>query len=802
MPELVEKVPAEDESAGVGSAQANDAPPSAADPIQKEPSSRVGKVGALTDIPEIATYLRRIGAKAVSFKKARIEEVIEGYPKTIGRVDFDAEGSVSVSGSAPLPTDAEQAAILAAWARVVWPEYRPCLSTGRDLPRGDDKIPWSRADEANVHVVWDERREHIRCVEERRPHDDGRKDVWIWTYWDDGIWRVAEPPSPMPLYGLETVKPGVTVYIHEGPKKASSANRLIHDDGRHEAGGGGVRSGGWRDHPFGAELRGDGAPLSPVRAAHVAWLGGAFRADEADWASLARLSPSRIAIVCDHDEAGEAAVGTISRTLLLPMTAVLWDARFPPGFDIADPVPDCMFEERDGERRYIGPSLSDLERDATWATRLVPSPDNPRRMVASIRAEFAKNWVFVQEPGVFVPLAQPTRQLKPQDFNNAVRPVSDVEDTAKAYLKTFGGQVESFTYDPGHPTGVLQNRFNSHMAPNIRRTPGDASMLIDYFSHLMPAEADRHHVMRWVATYIARPGTRMSYGLLLASKAQGVGKTWLAERILGPISGARNVSFPSEQDIKDKYTAWIGEKRLIAVEEIYSGDKHEIYNKLKPYITQNTIPVRRLYTGAYDAPNFAHFILTSNASVPMPLAPHDRRWLVPRVTEERRAREFWTAFLRWLESDGLSITIDWAHRFVEEHGAVQPGDIAPDTDRKAEMIGDAVSDIDKIIRDAVDGLMSLPGEDGPRSVLVMLDEFQTWLAELPAMRGKRAPSTNRIVAAMRDAGMTVFDGKDRPKLNGRNRNVALNFDKAQVHMAWPALAQMYRVHVPDVLGDL
>jgi hypothetical protein len=786
MPDPVEKVPAEDESAGVGGVQANDASPSAADLIQKEPSSRVGKIGALTDIPEVGTYLRRIGAKPFSFKKARIEEVIEGYPKAIGWVDFDAEGAVSVSGSAPLPTDPEQAAIKAAWARVIWPDYRPCLFTGRDLPRGNDKIPWSKAEEANVHVVWDTRREHILCVEERRPHDDGRKDIWIWTYWDDDIWRVAEPPSPMPLCGLENVKPGMPVYIHEGPKKAAFATRLSH--------------GGWRDHPFGADLRGDGAPLSPVRAAHVAWLGGAFRADEADWASLARLSPSRIVMVCDHDEAGEAAVRPISQTLLLPMTAVLWDARFPPGFDIADPVPDCMFEEREGKRRYIGPSLSDLERDATWATRQVPNPERPNQKITSIRAEFAKNWVFVQEPGVFVPLAEPTRQLKPQDFNNAVRPMSDVEDTAKAYLKTFGGQVKSFTYDPGHPTGVLENRFNSHMAPNIRRLPGDASMLIDYFNHLIPDEADRHHLMRWAATYTARQGTRMGYGVLLASKAQGVGKTWLAERILGPLSGARNVSFPSEQDIKDKFTAWIGEKRLIAVEEIYSGDKHEIYNKLKPYITQLTIPVRRLNTAAYDAPNFAHFILTSNASVPMPLAPHDRRWLVPRVTEERRPREFWTAFLRWLEGDGLSITIDWAHRFVEEHGAVQAGDIAPETDRKAEMIGDAVSDVDKIIRDAVEGLMSLPGEDGPRSVLVMLDEFQTWLAEQPAFRGKRAPSTNRITGAMRDAGMIVFDGADRPKINGRNRSIALNSDKGQ--MKWPALVQMYRVNVRDVLGDL
>ena len=43
----------------------------------------------------------------------------------------------------------------------------------------------------------------------------------------------------------------------------------------------------------------------------------------------------------------------------------------------------------------------------------------------------------------------------------------------------------------------------------------------------------------------------MSYGVLLVSETQGVGKSTLGEAILTPLVGEWNVSFPNEKQVTD-----------------------------------------------------------------------------------------------------------------------------------------------------------------------------------------------------------------------------------------------------------
>ena len=86
--------------------------------------------------------------------------------------------------------------------------------------------------------------------------------------------------------------------------------------------------------------------------------------------------------------------------------------------------------------------------------------------------------------------------------------------------------------------------------------------------------------MRWCATLVARPDIRMEYGVLLISEMQGVGKGTLGERILAPLVGPWNCSFPTEQSIVDSsFNSWIAHKRLAVVHEIYAGHNIKAYNK-------------------------------------------------------------------------------------------------------------------------------------------------------------------------------------------------------------------------------
>jgi phage/plasmid-associated DNA primase len=282
---------------------------------------------------------------------------------------------------------------------------------------------------------------------------------------------------------------------------------------------------------------------------------------------------------------------------------------------------------------------------------------------------------------VFIPHAWPDRVYTRTEFNSRVAPFSDTDDLARLVVKDDRGKVETLAYDPGKPSGVIvgpPRSFNTHKAPKIAATKGDVRPWLDYLTHLFPVESDRTEVMRWVATLIARAGVKMRYGLMLVSEVQGVGKSTLGERVLLPLIGKNNVSFPSEKDITESdFTEWKAHKRLAIINEIYLGDRSKPYNKLKDAITDDFIRVNLKFKSTYNIDNWLHFFACSNSLSALKIDDKDRRWLIPAVTEELRPKEYWVALNRWLRADGPGIIKWWAEDWLKSNAAVLTGEDAP-----------------------------------------------------------------------------------------------------------------------------
>ena len=136
----------------------------------------------LTDLASISSMVVRlladqgdsVHARSSSLKRIVFERGAGKYRDQIGRIDFDKDGTASPSDDEFALSDEEAAAIRAEWKNYQWPEYAERLFTGRDQPKGDPSFPWSMADPLNIAVCWDAKRQHILCVEERRPIDDAR----------------------------------------------------------------------------------------------------------------------------------------------------------------------------------------------------------------------------------------------------------------------------------------------------------------------------------------------------------------------------------------------------------------------------------------------------------------------------------------------------------------------------------------------------------------------------------------------------------------------------------------------------
>jgi hypothetical protein len=749
------------------------------------------KTSCLDEIEPVRAYLQRIGAEARGLTTAAVTSDDGRYKadvatirinKTTGDVTVTAAFGHDCDTSEFEPNDEERATIAAAVKAARWPE----LKTLMRLPSAGLPAMIGKAAPEDL-FEFRQANGNIAMWQVRFELDDGGKVYVPWTYWDDGQWRKCEPDGPLPLWGQDQLKGETTAFIHEGAKAAARTREMV------EAGSPDMRR-KLADHPWGQELSG---------AAHLGWIGGAPNPHRTDWSILNRSGITRVYIVADNDRAGQKAVPKIARLLAsYPITVMVirFDERFPPSFDLADPFPDKLFRQVGAQRAYCGPTFADLLEPATWATRLIPPPSGKGKAKAVLRSEFAQQWYVVNglAKPLFVSAADRSRLVDEQAFNTAVRPFSDTAHTSELMKSEFSSAVAGIAYEPGDEEGPITvggarciNMWTrSRIQPARDLRPGDDQPWVNFLTYLIPLEADRLEVMRWVATLIARPRVRMKYALLLMSTVQGVGKTTLCE-VLKVLVGERNFEAPSAKDVVERqFNAWIIRKRLVCVNEVYEGNGWTAYNKMKPFITDETLLANEKMKPEYPIANRAHFILCSNSTNALMMEDTDRRFLVPEVTEVQQPTRFWTELHDWLAAGGYPIVAAWAEQFVVTHGAVGPADRAPTSARKQQLIEDSRSREEAAVLAMAGAAKSRADQTGKQIVLVE-EDVVFWASEA-AGRNVKASLVRKWLRA---GGLYVT--KKRYKVGGHLTFLAAVLPVPEQE-GWPSL-QDHRVRPSDLV---
>ena len=364
--------------------------------------------------------------------------------------------------------------------------------------------------------------------------------------------------------------------------------------------------------------------------------------------------------------------------------------------------------------------------------------------------------------------------MSKEEFNKHVKPFSDSPDTAQLLMNFLSSRVDAIAYDPSRKPGVEtaghKRTVNTYRSPEIKSEEGDLTPWLEFMSHLFPDEIDRREVMRWCATLIALPEVKMSYGILLVSETQGVGKGTLGEKILAPLVGLDNASFPSETEIVDgQFNYWMAHKRLAVIHEIYAGHSLKTYNKLKSIITDKHISVNKKHLAAYRIDNWLHIFACSNHRKPLSIAAEDRRWLVPEVTDRKRDHTYWARLNAWLiHEDGLGIIKKWAIDYVgKEDGAVLTGVEAPDSKTKKRMIEESFSDGMRLVRELAEAAAK-----SKKPVMFTDIDARTWLAIKLNTDAEDLKESLYDVRKMLKAGGLRQVGKK--KIHGSRKTVFIN----------------------------
>ena len=652
-------------------------------------------IKSIFEQPNIKKYITRINAEERSIATAVVREEVGNYWNDLAVIRFLKTGEV-VAPEDYMPTDDELALIRGELLGFDWPVSVFISMLDKNLP------PMVKKAATEDVFEFKDLEGNILMLQVRK-QQKGKKSYIPVTKWSDDEFRFIEPDGGLPLFGLEGLKDNSTVFIHEGAKSAR-AGALI--------------AAGKSEHPWALEL---GA------AAHLGFVGGALAPERTDWAVLARNGVSRVYIVADNDAPGVSVIPKIARRLNCPTFSIEFTNDFGVSFDLADDMPESMFKKIKGKRFYKGPSFHALVNPATFMTNLVTViGDNGKpKQVPVLRAHAKDQWVYVSETEQFVNTDFPDILMKPENLDRLIRPFSDTKKTSDLLFASYTGRVPMLCYRPDKKGRIITSEgvtgINLYRPSTAKAQQGDIKPFMDFMEYLVPNPDERHEVLKWCATLVGAPHVRMLYGLLMISGTQGVGKTLLAERILAPLVGIANTTFPSESMIVDSnFNGWLGQKRLAVVGEIYAGSSWKAANRVKSFITDRHINVNPKYGREYTIENYCHFCMSSNSSNALRIEISDRRWLIPLLVELKWSEAQFDEFFDWLDSGGLSIIKHWAESEWTDY--VRPGAAAPMSGRKQEMITEGFSEARRNILDLAQALM-----ENPKAVSVGFRDVKEWL---------------------------------------------------------------------------
>lgn len=264
--------------------------------------------------------------------------------------------------------------------------------------------------------------------------------------------------------------------------------------------------------------------------------------------------------------------------------------------------------------------------------------------------------------------------------------------------------VDGCRYMPGDDEvftnieGTFANLYAEHEIPEVPATlsPRDkrnVEIVRHHIDHLLRDEEGRMF-LDWLSWVVQNPGQHANYAVLLQG-VEGDGKTFFAE-LLRTVMGISNVTMLNAQILHNAFTDWTVGQCVCCVEEVRlvnDGNKYEVLNRVKPYVTNTVIEVHPKGKPVYNAMNTTSYLLFSNYKDALPIDDNARRYLVlfsrwqsrDRIREFKRLhRTYYKKLYATLEESPGALR-DWLlnHEQADEFDPV--GD-APDTAAKKHMV--------------------------------------------------------------------------------------------------------------------
>lgn len=149
--------------------------------------------------------------------------------------------------------------------------------------------------------------------------------------------------------------------------------------------------------------------------------------------------------------------------------------------------------------------------------------------------------------------------------------------------------------------------------------------VVRHLEHLFANERDRKLLLSWLA-YIVQTNSKINWAPVI----QGVendGKSFFG-RMMAVIIGGENVNVIDGEAFAEKYTNWAEGCQFLMVEEVrlHGMDRFAVINRVKPFISNDFVTIRRMNTDRYKVLNTVNYFLTTNHKDGVPINDNSTRY--------------------------------------------------------------------------------------------------------------------------------------------------------------------------------
>lgn len=307
--------------------------------------------------------------------------------------------------------------------------------------------------------------------------------------------------------------------------------------------------------------------------------------------------------------------------------------------------------------RKVQTRLGELEDGAkprVESVRKLFTAAMPKAKKAADTPRWAENWCYVQSDGTFYNVVS-GRKLAAAVFDRTFGRELITQENRDAG-EAFAGKatdvalnlyqvpvVYDYLYVPGAADffelngDPMVNTYNNHkiVAGRPPRSADDRRAIALLERHLEVLIADgreRRLFLDFLAYNVQFPSERVRWAPVLQG-VEGGGKSYFHE-LMAAVMGQHNIGVATAGDLHEQYTHWAEGSKLVFFEEIRVAglEKYDVANKLKAYITNPTVTIRRMQRNSYLIPNMTNYIAFTNYIDAIPFDANDRRYFVLRTT--------------------------------------------------------------------------------------------------------------------------------------------------------------------------